>query len=517
MNIAYQPISYVEPIVCAGMPDVPNLLFYGDNLDVLPRISTESVDLIYLDPPFKSDAKYNVLFRTLKGDLSSAQIHAFDDTWGWSIEAETVYQRTTTSPATPPELIMFLRAMFQVLGKSDMMAYLVMMAPRLIEMRRVLKSTGSIYLHCDPTASHYLKLLMDSLFPRTFINEIIWHYSVGGKGTRYFARKHDVILFYSKTADYFFDGEAVAIPLTPHKGSKSGKSFGGRMGVDETGRDYVEKWGTGKKKLYRYYLDEGKIPEDVWFIQSLQAGDKERLGYPTQKPRELLERIIASSCPSDGVVLDPFCGCGTAVDAAQSLGRRWIAIDIAYIAVDLIRNRLVGRYTKEILSSFVIDGIPQDIEGADALSAANKIDFERWAVSLVQGQPTKASGDEGVDGKIFFARTYKEPLDVGVCVVSVKGGEHLNPGMVRDLAGTVAGGGAQMGLLITRVQPTDGMVSEAAKHSSYVHEATGTLYPKVQIMTVAELLDGAQPKVPSPLPPYMQATWAPGSEAVRLF
>jgi hypothetical protein len=256
---------------------------------------------------------------------------------------------------------------------------------------------------------------------------------------------------------------------------------------------------------------------DVWDIDMVGRTSKERLGYPTQKPMALLDRIVRTSSPEGGVVLDPFCGCGTAVDAAQQLDRQWFGIDIAYIAVDLIRNRLIGRYGTDILSTFHIDGIPSDIEGANALAEANKIDFERWAVSLVRGQPTKASGDEGIDGNVFFARTYKEPLDVGVCVVSVKGGGTLYPSDVRDLAGTVAGSGAQMGLLITRGTPTDGMNREAVKHASYIHEATGTLYPKIQMVTVGQLLDGLEPKIPSPLPPYMQSTWAAGSVATPLF
>jgi site-specific DNA-methyltransferase (adenine-specific) len=262
---------------------------------------------------------------------------------------------------------------------------------------------------------------------------------------------------------------------------------------------------------------ELKKAPDYWDIPTINNMAKERLGYPTQKPLALLERVVRSSCPEGGTVLDPFCGCGTTVDAAQELHREWAGIDIAYIAIDLIRNRLAGRYGKEILSTFHVDGIPQDMEGADALAEANKIDFERWAVSLVSGQPTKASGDEGIDGKIFFARTYKEPLDVGVCVVSVKGGASVHPSDVRDLAGTVWGSDSQMGLLLTRAPATEAMLREASKHGSYVHEATGTMHPRIQMLTVAELLNGVQPKVPSPLPPYMQASWAPASEAVRMF
>ena len=477
LNVA----SLYENEVVDSLSVVPNTLYYGDNIDVLPRIATGSVDLIYLDPPFKSDRQYNAIFHTLTGDPSPAQIHAFDDTWTWGTEAEASYA-SIVGGSVPPEVVVFVRAMSSVLGKSDMMAYLVMMAPRLVEMQRVLKDTGSIYLHCDPTASHYLKLLMDVVFGHeNFLNNVVWLYGLGGSSRRYWPRKHDDLLWYSREHDkQFFVADMVPATSNRMKGQL-------------------------KKAL------------DYWDIPSINNMSHERLGYPTQKPIELLERVVRSSCPEDGVVLDPFCGCGTALDAAQFLGRQWIGIDITYIAIDLIRNRLTGRYGKDIRDTFTVDGIPRDIEGADALAHKNKIDFERWAVSLVKGQPTKASGDEGVDGKIYFARTYREPMDVGTCVVSVKGGDNLNPGMVRDLAGTVSGSGAQMGLLITHVEPTEGMKNEAAKHGTYIHEATGSIYPVIQILTTGQLLDEVAPKIPSPLPPYQQATWAPDSVAVSLF
>jgi site-specific DNA-methyltransferase (adenine-specific) len=476
-----------------------NTLYYGDNLDVLPRIASESVDLIYLDPPFNSNATYNILFRTLKGDPSSAQIHAFDDTWSWSVEAEATYHRVTSAPSAAGGLVVYLRSMFAVLGKSDLMAYLVMMAPRLVELRRVLNPAGSIYLHCDPTASHYLKTLMDAVFGvKNYRNEIVWCYAGGGIPRKDFPRKHDVILRYTKTDDYFYD--PTYRPYSP--------------GTVQRGRTKV------KGKYFEEGLRAVGTPINDWWTdvpKITSPTDPEKLGYPTQKPVVLLERIIKTSCPEAGIVLDPFCGCGTTVDAAQQMGRSWIGIDITYIAVDLIKNRLTGRYGDSILSTFHIDGIPQDVEGANALSNENKIDFERWAVSMVRGQPTKASGDEGVDGKIYFARTYKEPLDVGTCIVSVKAGEHLGPEMVRELAGTVSGREAQMGLLLTRVPASDGMLKEAVRHGSYIHEATGALFPRIQLLTTGELLAGTQPKIPSPLPPYQQASWAPGSEAMPLF
>lgn len=461
----------------------PNTLYYGDNLDVLRQhIEDKSVDLVYLDPPFKSDARYNVLFRTTQGSPSPAQIHAFDDTWSWTVESEETYQELLRNRATPSSVQVFVNAMFQVLGKSDMMAYLVMMAPRLVELRRVLKDTGSIYLHCDPTTDHYLKLLMDQVFGvANFLNEVVWCYGLGGSSPRYWPRKHDTLLWYSRSENkHFFTPDLVPATSNRMKG------------------------------------DLKKAP-DFWDIPTINNMAHERLGYPTQKPLALLERVVRSSSPPDGIVLDPFCGCGTAVDAAQGLGRRWIGIDIAYIAVDLIRNRLIGRYGREILTQFRMLGIPQDIDGARALAISNKIDFERWAVSLVNGQPTPASNDQGVDGWVYFARTYREPLEVGKAVVSVKGGDQINPSMVRDLTGILSKRGAQMGLLITVAHPTRGMKQKADAQGTYTHDATGTTYPRIQIVTINDLLTGKAPQMPSPLPPYLQATCAPQSEAVSLF
>jgi len=486
-------------------------LYYGDNLEVLRQhIADESVDLIYLDPPFNSNATYNVLFKSHEGDNARAQIEAFDDTWHWGPQAEEEYNELTRGRSTV-EVAGFIEAMRTVLGTSDMLAYLVMMAPRLMEMRRVMKSTASIYLHCDQTASHYLKLLMDAVFTGScFQNEIIWQYSVGGRGKKRFARKHDNIFFYTKTQNYFFDQKAIRVPM-----DAGTKSFGGRLETDEDGRQYRLVYGTGGKKYYKYYLDEGKIPEDVWQIQSLQSQDRERLGYPTQKPLALLERIIKASCPIDGVVLDPFCGCGTTVDAAQQLGRKWIGIDITYIAVDLIIKRLQHRYGDEILDTFTTNGIPKDVESADALFERNPFDFERWAVSMVNGQPNdKQVGDRGVDGRI----RYDAGTDAtGIAVVSVKGGQQLNPAMVRDLAGTMGHENSNMGVLVTRYAPTRGMMDAAKSSGTYQLPKTLNKYPKIQMITVAELLEGKRPNMPPVYLPYIKAKRKPDAETVPLF
>ena len=472
---------------------MPNTLFYGDNLDVLrERVGDESVDLIYLDPPFNSNATYNVLFRTHAGDESRAQIEAFDDTWHWGQQAEEQYAELTQGRA-PIEVARFVEAMRTVLGTNDMLAYLVMMAPRLVEMRRVMKPTASIYLHCDPTASHYLKMLMDAVFSaKQYRNEVIWLYKTGGASKHWFSKKHDVLLFYSKSDNYLFNFQKEKSYLSHHYGFRNVQIF------EDAGGPYTM---VGMR--------------DVWDIPALRGNQPETLGYPTQKPIALLERIVKASCPPDGVVLDPFCGCGTAVDAAQLLGREWIGIDITYIAVDLIIKRLRHRYGDEILSTFTTNGIPTDIEGADALFARNPFDFERWAVSFVNGQPNeKQVGDHGIDGRIRFHRGG----DVtGMAAISVKGGRQLNPAMVQALVGALQQERADMGVLITMGRPSTGMIDTANRAGIYEHQPTGQRYPRVQIITVPDLFDGKRPDMPTIILPYIKATARPQSEAVSLF
>jgi len=530
---------------------VPNTLYYGDNLQVLrEHIPDESVDLIYLDPPFNSNATYNVLFKSHAGDESRAQIQAFDDTWHWGPQADDEYDELTRGRA-PIEVARFIEAMRTVLGTGDMLAYLVMMAPRLVELRRVLKPTGSIYLHCDPTASHYLKLLVDATFgPESFRNDIIWKRTSGHSDARRFGRAHDDIIYLAKTDKALwnqlyqsYDEEYVEqyYRYTDPDGrrfmsgdaSAAGLSGGGYVyewhGVtrewrhpeetmrrlDAEGRIFYTRNGIPRVKRY---LDESKgMPaQDVWTdIEALRSWHKERLGYPTQKPLALLERIINASSNPDDVVLDPFCGCGTAVDAAQQLKRQWIGIDITYIAVDLIIKRLQHRYGDEILSTFTTNGIPTDIEGAEAFFERNPFDFERWAVLFVNGQPNeKQVGDKGVDGRIRFHRGG----DVaGLAAVSVKGGKHVVPEMVNALVGAMGQERADMGVVITMTKPTAGMLEAANRAGLYEHPPTGNRYPRVQIITIPELFDGKRPNMPTVILPYIKASARPQSEAVSLF
>ncbi len=447
-----------------------NELYYGDNLEVLPqRVGDETVDLIYLDPPFNSKRSYNVLFKRKSGEEPPAQIQAFDDTWTWDQGSQAAYQELVGGSA-PVRVADTIEAMRRMLGENDVLAYLVMMTPRLLELHRVLKPTGSVYLHCDPTASHYLKLMMDSVFgPENFLNEVVWLYGLGGSSSRYWPRKHDTIFWYSKMPNgHYF--KADQIPATSH-----------RM--------------------------EGQLKKapDYWAIPTINNKAKERLGYPTQKPLELLKRIVRSSSRPGELVLDPFCGCGTTVDAAQQLGRRWIGIDITYLAVDLIDKRLRHSYGDSVASTYEIHGIPRDLEGAHALFARSPLDFERWSVSLVGGQPNaKQVGDKGSDGVIRIP-TDAKGLDIARVVVSVKGGQQQSPYMVRDLIGTVGNQHAEMGLLVTMGTPTRGMV-EAANHSGiWTHPANGTKYPNVQIISIPELMEGKKPNLPPAQRPYIEA------------
>ncbi|MEK7397596.1 MAG: site-specific DNA-methyltransferase, partial [Candidatus Poribacteria bacterium] len=309
-----------------------NTLYYGDNLDILRKhIHDDSVDLIYLDPPFNSKANYNILYKELSGEFSDAQITAFEDTWHWRDNAEATF--TEIIDTAPANVVKMMIAFRSFIGNNDMMAYLTMMCIRLIELRRVLKDTGSIYLHCDPTASHYLKILMDAIFgAKHFQNEIIWCYKRYTAKSNRFQHLHDILLFYSKEYNYIFN------PLLEDYSEQSGK-MDSHYKQDENG-----KWFRWQKRVgqepYKVYLSEGVRMGDWWQLPIINASAKERLGYPTQKPEHLLERIIKASSNEGDIVLDPFCGCGTTVIEAQKLNRNWIGIDITHLAINIIKLRL---------------------------------------------------------------------------------------------------------------------------------------------------------------------------------
>lgn len=467
-----------------------NRLYYGDNLYVLrEHIADESVDLIYLDPPFNSKRDYSVIFSKDKTeDEAAAQIEAFEDTWHWTPATEETFNSFIDT--MPGSVIDTLHAFRQMLGENDAMAYLVNMTPRLRELHRVLKPTGTLYLHCDPTMSHYLKILLDAIFKddRTgFLNEIIWSYRTGGVSKRWFGRKHDTLLMYVK------DNRLHTFNLLKEK------SY------------LTHKYGFKNVEIFqepppdgRYYTMVGM--RDVWAIDALRGNQPETLGYPTQKPLALLERVIAASSNEGDVVLDPFCGCGTTIDAAQRLNRRWIGIDITYIAIDLITKRLRHIYGNQILETFTVTGIPSDLASAQALFEESTFDFQRWAVSLLNAQPNqKRAGDEGIDGTARFPLDNKGKL--GKILISVKGGKTINPAMARDLRGTVERTpDAYMGILVSMADATPGVTKEINHGGVFVHPANGQSFPKLQHITIADLLAGKRPIMPPTILPYIPAS-----------
>lgn len=426
-----------------------NCLYYGDNLDVLRRhIKDETIDLVYLDPPFQSGKNYNVLFSEADGSRSAAQIRAFEDTWRWDQGAVQNYQSVVEAGGPVSRALQGFR---QILGESDMLAYLSMMAPRLMELRRVLKKTGSLYLHCDPTASHYLKVLMDSVFSGDcFQNEIIWHYGLGGSSPKRWASKHDVILFYSKTARWHFT--PLMVPATSQR----------MKGME--------------KKM-----------TDVWDIPTINNMAKERLGYPTQKPEALMERILMASSRKGDVILDPFCGCGTTIAVAQRLGRQWIGIDITHLAITLIKHRMKDSFGSG--AEYRVIGEPVCLKDAEELAKEDPYQFQWWALGLVGARPTnqKKGADQGIDGRLFFhddatGRTKQ-------IVLSVKSGE-TGVGDVRDLRGVMDREKAEMAALITMHEPTRPMRTEAASAGLYRSPGWNRNYPRIQIVTIRGLLDG---------------------------
>lgn len=530
-----------------------NKLYYGDNLDILPTLADESVDLVYLDPPFNSNRSYNVIFARHPGDHdadASAQIQAFDDTWHWTPVTDQQYQRYVFAGELPTRVAEALTAFWTLLGENDAMAYLVNMAARLVQLHRVLKATGSLYLHCDPTMSHYLKVMLDAVFgPQQSRNEIIWRRYGSHNDAKGYGSVHDVIFYYVKGRGFTFNRQFTAYTdgyiaqrfrsadadgrrwreqnlvspnprpnLTYRYTALNGVTYDPPPNGWKVTPERMVELDVQRRLLYptkpdgrlrlKNYLDEGKgVPvPDIWTdIPALGGKNPERLGYQTQKPTALLERILTASSNPGDVVLDSFCGCGTTIDAAQRLGRQWIGIDITFIAIDLIEKRLQDRYPG-IAGTYETFGIPRDMAGARALFARSPFDFERWAVSRINAQPNeKQVGDKGSDG---VARFYLDKKTTGRVLVSVKGGRSIGPHFVRDLVGTVETQKAQMGVLITMAEPPRGVIEAAHHGGSYTWPTNGQSYPRVQVITVAELLSGKRPDMPPPILPYIQAARA---------
>jgi DNA modification methylase len=530
-------------------PEIQNVLYYGDNLDVLGRhLANECVDLVYLDPPFNSARNYNVLFAEQDGTRAAAQIQAFEDTWRWDASASAAYHDVVEAGGKVSEVLQAFRLF---LGDSDMLAYLSMMAPRLVELRRVLKPTGSLYLHCDPTASHYLKLLLDAVFgPENFRSEVIWKRTSAHSSAKRYGPVHDVILFYSKSEECTWNPQ-----FTPHDpeyvkdfyrhtdekgryrlsdltadGTRLGSSGEPWKGFDPTtvGRHWAVPQGysderessqarelstqqkldnldaagrihwpkkVGGVPAFKRYLDEGKglALQDVWTdISPIGAQAHERLGYPTQKPEALLERIILASSNEGDTVLDPFCGCGTTIAAAQRLNRRWIGIDITHLAINLIRTRLRDVYDDEV--KFTVLGEPTTLDDAQELARTDPYQFQWWALGLLGARPAeqKKGADKGIDGRLYFHDGTNSGKTEHV-ILSVKAGK-LHATYVRDLRGVMEREKAVMAVLITIEEATKQMRAEAA--SAGIYESPWGQHPRLQILTVAELLEGKTINLP---------------------
>jgi DNA modification methylase len=472
-----------------------NELYYGDNLDVLRRkIPSESVDLCYIDPPFNSKRNYFQIYNNQGGE-DRAQAQAFVDTWEWGDEANDGIAWITDiaqlqNGKLTEQTVELIRGLEKVLKRGSLLAYLVHMTLRIVEIHRVLKPTGSFYLHCDPTASHYLKLLLDSIFVAdgrggNFLNEIVWGYRTGGAGKQSFARKHDTVFLYAKSkSNYLFNVQ--------YYKSWQAKKYGYNPKYPDYFDEDEKKW---------YHLS---ICRDVWDdLNPIGTENKERLGYPTQKPEALLERIIKASSNEGDTVLDAYCGCGTTVAVAQRLGRRWIGIDITYQSISLILKRLADKYPADwpaIEADILLDGVPRDL--ASAVALANRKDdktrkeFEKWAVLTYSNNQArineKKGADAGIDGIAYFLI---DKDTNGKAIFQVKSGGSnratlatLNSDRMREKA--------EFGFLITMDLPTKAMRDEIAAAGKYKHPLLNREDDRIQVITVAEILRGDRLNLP---------------------
>jgi adenine specific DNA methylase Mod len=509
-------------------------LYFGDNLDIMrAHVADESVDLVYLDPPFNSKAQYNVLFKSPAGAAADAQLEAFQDSWHWGDVAETAYAEVIAGGGDAARILGALRGS---LAENDMMAYLVMMTVRLVELHRVLRPTGSLYLHCDPTASHYLKIILDSVFgPTRYTNEIVWKrsdaHNDAKQGAKHFGRIHDTLLFYRKSESAPFEATYRPLPDSTvdkwyrHTEEETGRRYNKAdvtgPGGAAKGNPYYE-W-NGVARYWRYsqetmqrlheqdrlvytpssgmtyqkrYLDESKgVPiQDFWddipMLRGLNSGG-ERLGYPTQKPLALLERVILSSSLPGQTILDPFCGCGTTLHAAQKHDRKWIGIDVTHHAITVIEDRMQAAFPGVQLD---VEGRPRDLDAARDLARRNKYQFQWWANWLFgvdQYRERKKGADRGIDGEIFFLNG---PRGVGRIIISVKGGDNVGVEAVRDLRAVVERERAELGVLVTLASHTRPMITEAST-AGFTQTAHGQ-FPRLQLVAIGDLFAGRRPLLP---------------------
>ena len=461
-----------------------NQLYYGDNLEVLRRyIKSESVDLCYIDPPFNSKRNYNQIYNNI-GSEDKAQAQAFIDTWEWDDHAIHGIEEITTNynGKFTHQCIALIIGLKNVLGTGSLLAYLVSMTLRIIEIHRVLKPTGSFYLHCDPNASHYLKLVLDAVFCSQggeFRNEIVWCYRGAGYPKKDFGRRHDLIFRYSKGKEFTFNLDSVREEYAETTKERFRHHIGNKRGKKDFGQQSLNPL--------------GKQPDDWWEIQPIAPSARERLGYPTQKPESLLEKIIKASSNENDTILDAYCGCGTTVAVCQRLERKWIGIDITYQSISLILKRLEDSFGKEVLQIIKLHGIPKDIESATAL--ANKADdrtrkeFEKWAILTYTDNKgiinTKKGSDQGVDGIANFQGDQNDPEKI---IFQVKSGK-VKSGDIRDLIGTMTIENASMAIFITLENPTKDMIKTAKTAGFYQSKYMSQSCDKIQLVTVQDIIE----------------------------
>ncbi len=540
-----------------------NQLYYGDNLAILRQcVPDESVALCYIDPPFNSKRTYNQIYNNI-GTEDKAQAQAFLDTWTWNFEAQKGYDEiiANTYKTQTQQSIELLMGLKNILGQGELLAYLVSMMQRIAEIYRVLQPTGSFYLHCDPTASHYLKLVLDCIFCARggdFKNEIVWRRHYSHNDGNKFGCIHDVIFYYTKSKNYTYNrqfmpydteyieknyattdektgrkfrsvsmnaqgqGEAKyfgSVLLTPPAGTHWRWSQERINEAMEQGIIYFTKNGVPR---YKQFLDEmeGLTVQDTWTdFYSLSSQDKERLGYPTQKPEALLERIIKASSNEGDVVLDCYCGCGTSIAVAEKLKRKWIGIDITYQSISVILKRfhesfggdftkdLIDKETKQVLRPAQIQlvGVPQDFAGALAL--ANRQDdrvrkeFEKWFVLRFSNNQAlindKKGGDGGIDGIAYLLDTDEKGKETYKKIIfSVKSSKTLNPSVIRDLAGTLEREQAAVGYLLT-LYPMPNLEKEATKYGNYESKLFQRTVQKIQVIDAQMLFDGELLSLPT--------------------
>jgi site-specific DNA-methyltransferase (adenine-specific) len=518
----------------------PNIMYYGDNFNIMrDHIGDECIDLVYADPPFNSSREYNIIFRDGTGKEALSQVSAFNDTWTWSERPDDLYQGLVFGDYQSTEKVTsIVVALQQFLKPGPLLAYLVNMTARLVEIHRVLKPTGSFWLHCDTTASHYLKIVLDAIFgDDQFRGEIVWKRTSSHNAARRPGPVHDVLLFYSKTDNYVWnqqyqpydesyikdfyrhsdsDGRRYTLSDLTGAGTRNGETGRAWRGIDINARgrhwsvppDELDKldaagriyWpANGGMPRYKRYLDEMQgIPVlDVWLdISPLGAQAAERLGYPTQKPVALLERIIKLCSNPGDVVMDPYCGCGTAIAGAHKLDRIWVGIDITHLAVTVQKQRLSDTFGLKPKIDYNVYGEPVDVGGAANLAKEDAYQFQWWALSLVGAVPLggqapnskvgKKGSDKGIDGFINFNDDRSgKPKKV---LIQVKSG-NVQSGDIRDLVGTIGREGAAIGVFITLKKPSQEMITEALSAGYYHCEFNGVNYRRMQILTIEELLE----------------------------